>query len=202
VVNTSPTPVKKVASSLEPESKDMPPEPDAPPDWENYLPGEKSSFTTPTPMDDLLAFEHFETLAERSPAKEEKPVAPPPPAEKTTAPLAGTGPVSSLPPLSIPPIAPPILKEPRDDGFPPRLITIFLRQSGDLDRDRRRIKNVYGILISHPGRDRFQFQVFENGRGHLIDFPNDTTRINVEVLERLRKLMGEETWRVEDITYQ
>ncbi|HEY3312416.1 MAG TPA: DNA polymerase III subunit alpha, partial [Anaerolineales bacterium] len=202
VVNTSPTPVKKVAPSLEPESEDMPPEPDAPPEWENYLPGEKSSFTTPTPMDDLLAFEHFETLAERSPAKEEKPVVPPPPAEKTTSPTADTGPVSSLPPLSIPPIAPPILKEPRDDGFPPRLITIFLRQSGDLDRDRRRIKNVYGILISHPGRDRFQFQVFENGRGHLIDFPNDTTRINVEVLERLRKLMGEETWRVEDITYQ
>jgi hypothetical protein len=77
-----------------------------------------------------------------------------------------------------------------------------LRPSGDNDRDRRRIKNVYGILISHPGKDRFQFQIFENGRGHLIDFPNDTTRIASDMLDRLKKLMGEEAWRVEEITYQ
>jgi len=86
--------------------------------------------------------------------------------------------------------------------LPPRLITIILRPSGDNDRDRRRIKNVYGILISAHGKDRFQFQVFESGRGHLIDFPNDTTRIASDMLTRLKKLIGEETWRIEDITYQ
>ena len=90
----------------------------------------------------------------------------------------------------------------KDDGLPARLITIFLRPSGDNDRDRRRIKNVYGILISNHGKDRFQFQVFENGRGHLIDFPNDSTRISPDMLNRLRNLIGEETWRVEEITYQ
>ncbi|MBN8658328.1 MAG: hypothetical protein J0M11_21520 [Anaerolineae bacterium] len=36
----------------------------------------------------------------------------------------------------------------------------------------------------------------------LFDFPNDTTRICPELLERLKKLMGEETWRVEEITFQ
>ncbi len=36
----------------------------------------------------------------------------------------------------------------------------------------------------------------------IIDFPNDTTRICPELLERLKKLMGEENWRVEEITFQ
>jgi DNA polymerase-3 subunit alpha len=81
-------------------------------------------------------------------------------------------------------------------------MTIFLRPSGDSDRDRRRIKNVYGILISSHGKDRFQFQVFESGKGHLIDFPNDSTRITPDMLDRLKKLLGEENWRIEEITYQ
>ena len=33
------------------------------------------------------------------------------------------------------PIAPPLLEESNDNGQPPRLITIFLRPSGDNDRD-------------------------------------------------------------------
>jgi hypothetical protein len=64
--------------------------------------------------------------------------------------------------------------------------------TGDHDRDKRRIKTLYGTLISYHGRDKFSFQIFENGKGHLIDFPNDTTRICPELLERLKKLMGEE----------
>jgi hypothetical protein len=104
---------------------------------------------------------------------------------------------------ALPPIASPlILAEPKDDDLPPRMITLFMRPTNDNDRDRRRIKNVYGILISAHGKDRFQFQVFENGKGHLIDFPNDNTRICPDMLDRLRKLMGEEAWRIEEITYQ
>lgn len=155
-------------------------------------------------MDDLISLEHLQQTAESTIPPAENPpldstpsqvVTPPPAVESSPAQMA-----ASLP--TLPPIVPPIREEPDDNGQPPRLITIYLRQSGDLDRDRRRIKNVYGILISHPGRDRFQFQIFENGRGHLIDFPNDTTRINADVLERLKKLVGEDTWRVEEITYQ
>ena len=77
-----------------------------------------------------------------------------------------------------------------------------LRTTGEKDHDRRRIKTIYGTLISFHGKDRFSFQIFENGSGHLIDFPNDTTRVCPEMLERLKKLMGEESWRVEEITFQ
>ena len=102
---------------------------------------------------------------------------------------------------SLPPIYIPIPKE-EDQKRPPQQVTVILRTTGDKERDRRRIKTIYGTLISFHGRDRFSFQVFENGSGYLIDFPNDTTRVCPEMLERLKKLIGEESWRVEEIMFQ
>ncbi len=96
----------------------------------------------------------------------------------------------------------PLAKEEKDKDHPPQQITVLLRSTGDKDHDRRRIKTIFGTLISFHGKDRFSFQIFENGSGYLIDFPNDTTRVCSEMLERLKKLMGEESWRVEEITFQ
>jgi hypothetical protein len=96
----------------------------------------------------------------------------------------------------------PLVKEDRDKEHPPQQITITLRSTGDHERDKRRIKTMYGTLISYHGRDKFSFQIFENSKGHLIDFPNDSTRICPELFERLKKLIGEESWRVEEITFQ
>jgi DNA polymerase-3 subunit alpha len=96
----------------------------------------------------------------------------------------------------------PLAKEEKDKDHPPQQITMILRSTGDKDHDRRRIKTIYGTLISFHGRDRFSFQIYENGSGHLIDFPNDTTRVCPEMLERLKKLIGEVSWRVEAITFQ
>ncbi|HET9587601.1 MAG TPA: DNA polymerase III subunit alpha [Anaerolineales bacterium] len=95
-----------------------------------------------------------------------------------------------------------LAKEESDKEHPPQQITVLLRSTGDKEWDKRRIKTIYGTLISFHGRDRFSFQIFENGKGHLIDFPNDTTRVCTGMLERLKKLMGEESWRVEEITFQ
>ncbi|MCB9111561.1 MAG: DNA polymerase III subunit alpha [Anaerolineales bacterium] len=102
----------------------------------------------------------------------------------------------------IPSLYVPLAKENKDKDHPPQQITVTLRPTGDKERDKRRIKTLYGTLISYHGRDKFSFQIFESGKGHLIDFPNDTTRICPELLERLKKLMGEENWRVEEITFQ
>jgi hypothetical protein len=89
-----------------------------------------------------------------------------------------------------------------DKDHPPKQITVNLRSTGNKEEDRRRIKTIFGTLISFHGRDRFSFQIFENGGRHLIDFPNDTTRIGPDLLQRLLKLMGEESWHVEEITFQ
>jgi DNA polymerase-3 subunit alpha len=115
---------------------------------------------------------------------------------------AEPGPVIQPEPPRVPSLYIPLASEERDKGHPPQQITILLRPTGDKDRDKRRIKTLYGTLISYHGRDKFSFQIFEEGRGHLIDFPNDTTRVCPEMLERLKKLMGEESWRVEEITLQ
>ena len=114
-------------------------------------------------------------------------------------------PIESLPneTLSLPPsLYVPLAREEKDKEHRPQQITVTLRSTGDRDWDKRRIKSIFGTLISFHGRDRFSFQIFENGSGHLIDFPNDTTRVCPEMLERLKKLMGQESWRVEEITFQ
>jgi hypothetical protein len=96
----------------------------------------------------------------------------------------------------------PLAQEEKDKEHPPQQITVILRSTGDKEHDRRRIKTLYGTLISFHGRDRFSFHIFEDGKGYLIDFPNDTTRVCIEALDRLKKLIGEESWRVEEITFQ
>jgi DNA polymerase-3 subunit alpha len=109
-------------------------------------------------------------------------------------------------PIKVEPKLPPSLYVPlaqeEDQTHPPKQITVILRSTGDKEHDKRRIKTLYGTLISFHGRDRFSFHVFEEGKGHLIDFPSDTTRIDAELLSRLKKLMGEESWRVEEIRFQ
>jgi hypothetical protein len=108
----------------------------------------------------------------------------------------------ALEPFHIPSLYVPLIHEEGNRDHPPQQITVLLRSTGDKERDKRRIKTLHGLLISFHGRDKFSFHIFENGQGHLIDFPNDTTRICPELIERLKRLMGEESWRVEEITFQ
>ena len=89
---------------------------------------------------------------------------------------------------------------PSPDG-PPKQITILLRSTGDRERDRRRIKTIHGTLTSFHGKDRFSFHIFEDGRGVLLDFPAATTHVSTDLLARLEKLIGERSWRIEDITF-
>jgi len=105
-------------------------------------------------------------------------------------------------PILPPSLYVPLAKEEADQKHPPKQITVLLRSTGDHERDKRRIKTIYGTLISFHGRDKFSFQIFENGKGYLMDFPGESTRVCPEMLARLGKLMGEESWRVEEITFQ
>jgi DNA polymerase-3 subunit alpha len=84
----------------------------------------------------------------------------------------------------------------------PQQIIINLRSTGDKERDKRRIRNLFNTFISFYGDDRFSFQIFEAGKGHLIDFPSYTTMICPELLARLKKLIGEESWEIDEITFQ
>jgi len=173
------------------EGGDMPPPPDNFPDgWDNEW---------------QPSFDEAAIAAKPAPKfKKDEPITPPLVTRAVSA-LANADVADPLEDRSeavLPSLYVPLAKENKDKDHPPQQITIILRSTGDKERDKRRIKTLYGTLISYHGRDKFSFQIFESGKGHLIDFPNDTTRICPEVLERLKKLMGEESWRVEEITFQ
>jgi len=76
---------------------------------------------------------------------------------------------------------------------------VAVRSNGSLERDKRRLKNIHGVLISFPGKDKFSLQIYEGPKGHLIDFPNYNTRICDEMLVRLKTVLGNEEWRIEEI---
>ncbi len=97
------------------------------------------------------------------------------------------------------PILPPM---PARAGEAIRMATVILRSCGDRVRDKLRIRRLFGELIRYPGEDRFAFYIFENGRGHLLEFPNLTTGLCPELLETLNKMVGPENVRVEPITFQ
>jgi DNA polymerase-3 subunit alpha len=102
---------------------------------------------------------------------------------------------------ALPSLYVPLAEDHTSPEHPPKQITILLRSTGDRERDRRRIKIIHGTLISFHGKDRFSFHIFEDGRGVLLDFPAATTHVCSEMLARLEKLMGEPSWRIEDITF-
>ncbi len=77
------------------------------------------------------------------------------------------------------------------------LVTVILRNRGDTMRDKLRLRQVYGTLISYPGKDRFVFQIFENDQSHLLEFPNASTKISKNLINQLRDMLGRENVQVE-----
>jgi DNA polymerase-3 subunit alpha len=62
----------------------------------------------------------------------------------------------------------------------------------------KRLGQVYELLQSHPGSDRFSLYVENGGRGRVqIDFPNNTTCHSLGLEQELRSLLGAGTVRVE-----
>jgi hypothetical protein len=89
-------------------------------------------------------------------------------------------------------------------GLPPGplMVTVSLCESGDRDRDVRRMRAVHGLLASYPGQDRFCFRVVEGYRTWQLEFPNDTTGYCEELEVRLLRLLGPgavdvQPWRVQ-----
>lgn len=111
--------------------------------------------------------------------------------------------VNLVMPASTPPYyLSPNLKEEGENDNEVRMLTVIFRSSGDKTRDVLRLHRIHGIISSYPGKDRFAFQVFERGRGYILEFPNYTTGICTEMLSRIRILIGGDNFRVEVIKIQ
>jgi DNA polymerase-3 subunit alpha len=164
----------------------------------------------PIPLDEMDW--HFHPPAASSPqldppTREVAPVIETPAAPSTTQPVAvaETAVVTEPPaveiefqrlPAMVSPVPP--LSNGKSSGSR-QLITITLTASGEKERDVRRMKRIHGLINSYPGDDRFCFLVYERGRQHLLDFPNDTTAATHELLDKLVELVGQENIQVETV---
>lgn len=185
-----PAPVTKPpqpAAPPPPLDDDMPPMPEAfPEDWEEIV--YEADFYEAEEVDIDIPQVAENTKTEEAQLEDEQ-------AENASAPAPSYEELRALMPSLFP------KEEKEAENRPARLITISLKPNGDIERDKRRLRNIHGVLISFPGQDRFSLQIFEGEKGHLIDFPNDTTRICPEMLTRLKTVLGNEQWRIEEIEF-
>jgi DNA polymerase III subunit alpha len=174
-----------------------PPPPDAfPPGWEEFVPqaGTRASAPEADLVEPAVPDELEGVPGKEDPGAESESVQPQPMDEPQPPPVVASVP-SRLPRITRP--------QDVDAGHSPQMVTVILRPAGgDQGRDERRIQRLFGTLISFPGKDHFQFHIFEDGRGHLIDFPNDTTNVCAELMRKLAQAVGEENIRIEPILYQ
>jgi DNA polymerase-3 subunit alpha len=204
----------------------MPPQPDEPPDWNALKPAFAPEPPSQIKIEDLpemtvqiLASEaaekallELDSLAIHAVEMESQAVIP------GVAPDGLPGAVHLKPPV----IPPPVRKPAGADGGADhagvssylvaplqdvgntgqiRMLTVVLRSSNDKTRDVLRLRRIHGIIMTYPGDDRFAVQVYEKGRGYLLEFPNSTTGITQELLDRLHGLVGVENIRVDVITF-
>jgi DNA polymerase III subunit alpha len=80
-----------------------------------------------------------------------------------------------------------------------KMVTVIIKSMGDSARDALRVRRLYGMLISHPGNDKFAFYLVDNSNGYRMEYPNETTNLDSEVLQRLSEVVGEENIVVENI---
>lgn len=104
-----------------------------------------------------------------------------------------------LPPATA--AAPPPIIESTIGSNGARMLTVTICASGEQERDNRRLTQVHNLLCSNSGKDRFSFMVIENGHRFLLDFPNETTGINQDLVDRLGKMVGEENISIEKINH-
>lgn len=85
------------------------------------------------------------------------------------------------------------------DDEAPKMIVIHLRGSEDKSRDIRRLQRIHGYLISYPGKDQFAFMLYEAGHVFRLEFPNENTRINKNLVLKITDMIGEENITIEPV---
>ncbi|MCL4559348.1 MAG: DNA polymerase III subunit alpha [Chloroflexi bacterium] len=140
-----------------------------------------------------------------APAEVTSPAGPARIADKSTSPERYLPRPEPAAPLVLPPyiVSPtPVAAQANRLNDQPQMITVILRSTGDKKRDVLRLRVIHGTLVSNPGIDRFAFQVLEEGRLYLLEFPNETTGVNPDLVNKLIRFVGEENIRIDPIKLQ
>ncbi len=104
------------------------------------------------------------------------------------------------PPVAHPTSSKPIDKKPKmDDDSPPlrtprpegtrafRTLHITFRRSGNLERDKFRLKEIYDAVRDPRGRDHFLIRLEGNGARYELAFPNDGCTISERLTQDLAR---------------
>lgn len=103
------------------------------------------------------------------------------PTPPPVAPPSGSGNVATLPdeePLLTP--EPPLRRKVR------RLVINF-RRSGDLERDKYRLKSIYEMVCEPKGRDEFVIRLLDSSQTVELAFPNDGCTISEKLTTEMQK---------------
>ena len=84
----------------------------------------------------------------------------------------------------------------------PRLILLYIRETGDRARDTRRLRILYGLLTSYPGTDHFAFHISEAERTYRLEFPTNTTSWTAELERQILHLVGAGCIEIQPLTVQ
>ena len=68
-----------------------------------------------------------------------------------------------------------------------RRLLITFRRSGNLDRDKYRLKELYDTVRDPKGRDGFVIRLVGSGTPAELRFPNDACTINEKLTTELQK---------------
>ncbi|MEM7343928.1 MAG: hypothetical protein AAF485_06765, partial [Chloroflexota bacterium] len=74
---------------------------------------------------------------------------------------------------------------------------ITIPRSGDLLRDKHRMKVVYDLLAQQSGDDHFVFYIPRGNKKVRVDFPNESTQNSAHLMQRLTEILGATAVRVE-----
>ena len=81
----------------------------------------------------------------------------------------------------------------------PRHLSLIINSCDSQERSMRQITHIYNLIQSHPGKDQFSFRFPEpNKTTSMVFFPGKSARITDDLLNQLRKLLGEENVMVTD----
>ncbi|GAB4581724.1 MAG: DNA polymerase III subunit alpha [Anaerolineales bacterium] len=175
------------------------------PDWEDDFMVPVQPVAIPAPPPDSQVAEPAPAYLAPPQQENSKTLVNPPAPTLASPPTPAPNFQSLIPNLPTPLPVPTHLLTPRpgeDPNVPRRMVTITLRANHDKLRDALKIQRIYGVLVSYPGVDRFALYLFEGNRSFLIEFPNFTTQISDEMLQRLYEFVPREGVRIEPIIYQ
>lgn len=79
---------------------------------------------------------------------------------------------------------------------PVRTVKVIISRSGDGPTDAQRVGEVHQAMSRYPGPDKFCFIIMARGSMYQMDFPNDSTTLNDELITYLKSMPGVESVQV------